>query len=210
VFIVDDHPIVREGLKQIAMSDPEIRVTGEAGTGAAAIAALAIGAGDYDVAVLDLSLPDRSGLDVLASVAAAGLDLPVLILSMEREEEFALRALREGASGYLEKNSAPEHLVTAIRRLAQGHKYLSTEMAERLIMDGRRRRQAERPHDLLSRREFEVFLAIASGKSVSTIAADLGLSVKTVNNHRASVLAKLEIKSTAELVRYALRQHLVR
>jgi len=160
--------------------------------------------------VLDLSLPDRSGLDVLASVAAAHLDLPVLILSMEREEEFALRALREGASGYLEKNSAPEHLVTAIRRLAQGHKYLSTEMAERLIMDGRRRRQAERPHDLLSRREFEVFLAIASGKSVSTIAADLGLSVKTVNNHRASVLAKLEIKSTAELVRYALRQHLVR
>jgi DNA-binding NarL/FixJ family response regulator len=209
VFIVDDHPIVREGLKQIAMSDPDIRVTGEAGTGAAAIAALAIGAGEYDVAVLDLSLPDRSGLDVLASVAAAHLDLPVLILSMEREEEFALRALREGASGYLEKNSAPEHLVTAIRRLAQGHKYLSTEMAERLIMDGRRRREAERPHDLLSRREFGVFLAIASGKSVSTIAADLGLSVKTINNHRASVLAKLEIKSTAELVRYAVRQHLV-
>lgn len=210
MFIVDDHPIVREGLKQIATSDPEIRVTGEAGTGAAAIAALAIGAGDYDVAVLDLSLPDRSGLDVLAAVALTQPGLPVLILSMEREEEFALRALREGASGYLEKNSAPEQLVTAIRRLAQGHKYLSTEMAERLILDGRRRRQAECPHDLLSQREFEVLIAIASGKSVSGIAADLGLSVKTINNHRANVLAKLRVKSTAELVRYALRQHLVR
>jgi two-component system invasion response regulator UvrY len=208
VFIVDDHPIVREGLKQIATSDPEIRVTGEAGTGADAIAALA--AGDFDVAVIDLSLPDRSGLDVLASVAAERPELPVLILSMEREEEFALRALRDGASGYLEKSSAPESLVTAIKRLALGHKYLSTEMAERLIVDGRRRREIERPHDLLSRREFEVFIAIASGKSVSGIAADLGLSVKTVNNHRASVLAKLGVKSTAELVRYALRQHLVR
>ena len=210
MFIVDDHPIVREGLKQIATSDPEIRVTGEAGTGTAAIAALGLEGADYDVAVIDLSLPDRSGLDVLASVVAARSDLPVLILSMEREEEFALRALREGASGYLEKNSAPEHLVTAIKRVAQGHKYLSAEMGERLIVDGRRRRAAERPHDLLSRREFEVFIAIASGKSVSGIAADLGLSVKTVNNHRAAVLAKLEIKSTADLVRYALRQHLVR
>jgi two-component system, NarL family, invasion response regulator UvrY len=208
VFIVDDHPIVREGLKQIAMSDPGIRITGEAGNGTDAIAALA--AGDFDVAVVDLSLPDRSGLDVLASVAHARPDLPVLILSMEREEEYALRALREGASGYLEKNSAPDLLVTAIKRLAGGHKYLSTEMAERLIVDGKRRRQAERPHDLLSRREFEVFVAVASGKPVSLIAADLGLSVKTVNNHRASVLAKLGVKSTAELVRYALRQNLVR
>ena len=210
MFIVDDHPIVREGLKQIATSDPEIRVTGEAGTGTAAIAALGLEGADYDVAVIDLSLPDRSGLDVLASVVAARSDLPVLILSMEREEEFALRALREGASGYLEKNSAPENLVTAIKRVAQGHKYLSTEMTERLLLDGRRRREADRPHDLLSRREFEVFIAVASGKSVSGIAADLGLSVKTVNNHRAAVLAKLEIKSTADLVRYALRPHLVR
>ena len=208
MFIVDDHPIVREGLKQIATSDPEIVVAGEAATGTEAVAALA--ADDYDVAIVDLSLPDRSGLDVLGTVASARPDLPVLILSMEREEEYALRALREGASGYLEKGSAPEQLVAAIKRLAQGHKYLSTEMAERLIVDGRRRRQAERPHDLLSRREFEVFIAIASGKSVSVIAAGLGLSVKTVNNHRASVLAKLGVKSTAELVRYALRQHLVR
>jgi DNA-binding NarL/FixJ family response regulator len=208
VFIVDDHPIVREGLKHIATSDPEIEVTGEASTGGEAVAALA--AGTYDVAVIDLSLPDRSGLDVLAQVACTRPDLPVLILSMEREEEFALRALREGAAGYLEKGSAPDCLVTAIKRLAQGHKYLSTDMAETLIIHGRRRRQAERPHDLLSRREFEVFIAIVSGKSVSEIAADLGLSVKTVNNHRASVLSKLGVRSTADLVRYAVRQNLIR
>ena len=170
----------------------------------------ALTAGDYDVAVVDLSLPDRSGLDVLAQVACARPDLPVLILSMEREEEYAVRALREGAAGYLEKSSAPANLVTAIKRLAQGHKYLSTEMAEKLIVTSRQRRQGERPHDLLSRREFEVFIAIASGKSVSQIAAGLGLSVKTVNNHRASILAKLGVRSTADLVRYAVRQHLVR
>ncbi len=192
------------------MADPNIRVVGEAGTGAEAIAALTRGTKDFDVAILDLSLPDRNGLDVLAAVAYTRPDLPVLILSMEREEEYAVRALREGASGYLEKNSAPELLVTAIKRLAAGHKYLSTEMAERLIVDGKRRRQAERPHDLLSRREFEVFIAIVSGRSVSGIAADLGLSVKTINNHRAAVLAKLGTKTTADMVRYALRQHLIR
>jgi DNA-binding NarL/FixJ family response regulator len=190
------------------MSDRDIRVTGEAGTGAEAIAALA--EGDYDVAVVDLSLPDRNGFDVLATVAYAHPTLPVLILSMEREEEYAIRSLREGASGYLEKNTAPELLVTAIKRLAEGHKYLSPEMAERLIVDGKHRRQAERPHDLLSRREFEVFIAIASGRSVSEIAANLGLSVKTVNNHRAAVLTKLGMKTTADLVRYAVRQHLIR
>jgi two-component system invasion response regulator UvrY len=189
------------------MSDPEIRVTGEAGTGAEAIAALA--AGDYDVAIIDLSLPDRSGLDVLATVTYARPELAVLILSMEREEEYAIRALREGASGYLEKNSAPSLLVTAIKRLAGGHKYLSEAMAERLIVQGQRRRQVERPHDLLSRREFEVFIAIVSGRSVSAIAKDLGLSVKTVNNHRAAVLAKLGMKTTADLVRYAVRQKLL-
>jgi two-component system, NarL family, invasion response regulator UvrY len=207
VFIVDDHPIVREGLKHIAMSDPEIEITGEASTGAEAVAAIA--AGEYDVAVIDLSLPDRSGLEMLPQIADVRPGLPVLILSMEREEEYALRALREGAAGYLEKGSAPEYLVAAIKRLAEGHKYLSAEMAETLIVDGPRRRRAERPHDLLSRREFEVFIDIASGKSVSQIAADLGLSVKTVNNHRASVLSKLGVHSTAELVRYAVRQNLI-
>jgi DNA-binding NarL/FixJ family response regulator len=207
VFIVDDHPIVREGLKQIAASDPEISVTGEAATGSDAIATLA--SGDFDVVVLDLSLPDRSGLDVLGQVTKARRDLPVLILSIQREEEFALRALREGASGYLEKSSAPDCLVTAIKRLAQGHSYISITMAERLLVDGRWR-EIERPHDLLSPREFEVFIAIASGKPVSGIASDLGLSVKTVNNHRARILMKLGKKTTGELIRYAICHNLIR
>jgi two-component system invasion response regulator UvrY len=207
VFIVDDHPIVRAGLKQIATSDPEIKITGEAATGDEAIRALA--SPEYDVAVLDLSLPDRSGFDVLARVLSVTPDLPVLILSMEREDEFAVRALRAGASGYLEKRSAPDLLIAAIKRLAQGHKYLSPELAERLIINGRRRREAEKPHDLLSPREFEVFIAIAEGKPARRIAAELGVSVKTVNNHRAAVLAKLGMSSTAELVRYAMRHQLI-
>lgn len=207
MFIVDDHPIVRAGLKQIATSDPEIKITGEAATGDEAIRALA--SPEYDVAVLDLSLPDRSGFDVLARVLSVTPDLPVLILSMEREDEFAVRALRAGASGYLEKRSAPDLLIAAIKRLAQGHKYLSPELAERLIINGRRRREAEKPHDLLSPREFEVFIAIAEGKPARRIAAELGVSVKTVNNHRAAVLAKLGMSSTAELVRYAMRHQLI-
>jgi two-component system, NarL family, invasion response regulator UvrY len=208
VFIVDDHPIVREGLKHIVAADPDIEVAGEASTGAEAVAKLA--AGDYDVAVIDLSLPDYNGLEVLAQVAGAGAGPAVLILSMEREEEYALRALHEGAAGYLEKGSAPESLVRAIKRLAGGRKFLSADMAETLLVGGQKRRKAERPHDLLSRREFEVFIALAAGQSVRQIAADLRLSVKTVNNHRASVLAKLGVKSTADLVRYAVRQNLVR
>jgi len=189
------------------MGDAQITVAGEAATGNEAIAAIA--AGDFDVVVLDLSLPDRSGLDVLAQVKASKPHLPVLILSMEREEEFALRALHAGASGFLEKRSAPEQLVIAIKRLAQGKKYLSTELAEHLVLDGDRK-PAERPHDLLSPREFEIFLMIAAGKPANEIGAGLGLSVKTVYNHRARILMKLGMKSTAELIRYAIRQHLIR
>ncbi len=207
MLIVDDHAIVREGLKQIVASDPEIVVAGEAASGDEAL--LKIREGDFDVLVLDLCLPDRSGLDVLAHARAALPLRPVLILSMEREEEFAMRALRGGASGYLEKRSAPEQLVSAIKRVTQGKKYLSSELAERLVLE-LDQGGADRPHDLLSQREFEIFLAIAGGKPVSAIAAGLGLSVKTVNNHRARILVKLGMKSTAELVRYAIRYQLIR
>jgi two-component system invasion response regulator UvrY len=188
------------------MGDAQILVAGEASTGNEALAA--INAGDFDVVVLDLSLPDRSGLDVLAHVKAAKPQLPVLILSVSREEEFALRALHAGASGYLEKRSAPEQLVAAIKRLAQGKNYLSTELAERVVLDGDRH-SADRPHDMLSPREFEIFLLIAGGKAASRIAEDLGLSVKTVNNHRTRILRKMSMKSNAELIRYAIQHQLV-
>lgn len=206
VFIADDHAIVREGLKQIAMGHPQIIVAGEAATGNDALAA--ISTGDFDVVVLDLSLPDRSGIDVLAGMKASKPQLPVLILSVAREDEFALRALRAGASGYLEKRTAPEQLITAIQRLAQGKKYLSTELAERLVLDGDQQ-AADRPHDRLSPREFEIFLMIAGGKGASTIAADLRLSVKTVNNHRARALRKMAMNSNAELIRYAIQHQLI-
>jgi DNA-binding NarL/FixJ family response regulator len=206
VLIADDHAIVREGLKQIVLSDSEITVAGEAATGDEAISK--IRNGEFDVIVLDLSLPDRSGFDVLSHIKAANPDLPVLILSMEREEEFAIRCLHAGASGYLEKRSATEQLVSAIKRLARGKKYLSSELAEHLALE-LDRPGVERPHDLLSKREFEIFLSIASGRPVSQIAAELTLSVKTVNNHRARILQKLGMKNTAELVRYAIRHQLI-
>lgn len=205
VWIADDHAIVREGLKQIVLADPHIAVAGECATGRDAVER--VRNEDFDVLVLDLSFPDVSGFDVLARAKAIKPDLPVLILSMEREEEFALRCLRAGASGYLEKRTAPAELVTAIRRLAQGKRYVSTELAERLATEPNL--PPARPHDLLTRREFEIFLAVAGGKSVRTIAAELGLSAKTVSNHRTHILEKLGLKSTSDLVRYAIRQELI-
>ncbi|HUP61311.1 MAG TPA: response regulator transcription factor [Thermoanaerobaculia bacterium] len=207
VFIADDHAIVREGLKRIVHSDEGIEVCGEAATGSETIASMR--EREVDVLVLDVSFPDRSGFDVLSHVKAARPRCHVLMLSMEREEEFAIRALRAGADGYIEKRSAPEQLIQAIRRVAEGRKYLTADLVETLALD-RDHAPAERPHDLLSPREFDIFLAIAGGKPVREIAANLGLSVKTVNNHRARVLAKLRVKSTAELVRYAIRHALIR
>jgi DNA-binding NarL/FixJ family response regulator len=206
VLIADDHAIVREGLKQIVLSNEDITVAAEAATGDEAL--VKVRTCELDVLVLDLSMPGRSGLDVLAHVKALKPALPVLILSMEREEEFAMRCLNAGASGYLEKRSAPEQLVSAIKRLAAGSRYISAELAQRLALQLDRR--SERPHDLLTKREFEIFLAIAIGKPVSLIAGELGLSVKTVNNHRGRVLEKLGMKSTSEVIRYAIRHELIR
>jgi two-component system invasion response regulator UvrY len=207
VFIADDHAIVREGLKQVVLSDAEIVVSGEAATADEAL--FKVRDAELDVLILDLSFPGRGGLDVLSHVKAMRPELPVLILSMEREDEFAIRCLHAGASGYLEKRSAPEQLVSAIKRLAAGRKYISGDLAERLAVE-LDRPGTGRPHDLLTQREFEILLSIASGKPVSHIANELGLSVKTVNNHRTRILQKLGKKSTAEVIRYAIRHQLIR
>ena len=206
-MIVDDHAIVRAGLTQILRAEPQIVVAAEAENAAEAVAKLE--RETVDVVVLDLSLPDSSGFRVLSHVATAGGGVPVLILSMEREEEYAVLALRAGAAGYLEKRTAPELLVAAIRQVVAGKKYMSRELAERVAMGLDVRAALEHPHEILSPREFEVFLAIAAGKPVREIASALRLSVKTVNNHRAHVLSKLGMKSNAELIRYAMRQRLV-
>ena len=198
---------MRAGLREIVRSAPDLVVAGEAGSATEAVALLA--QDSFGVVVLDLSLPDSSGFLVLSHVATAGQGVPVLILSMEREEEFAILALRAGAAGYLEKRAAPEQLVAAIRQVAAGKKYVSSELAERIAAGADVRAAPEQPHQILSPREFEVFLAIAAGAPVRDIAAELHLSVKTVNNHRTHILGKMGMKSNAELIRYAMRQGLI-
>jgi len=207
VLIADDHAIVREGLKRMALEDPEIDGVAECSNGSETL--VRIREDEFDVLVLDLSLPDISGFDILCRVKAEKPKLPVLILSMEREEEFAVRCLHAGASGYLEKRGAPGELVKAIRRVASGRKYVSAETAERLALE-LRHRATDRPHDLLTQREFEVFLSLASGKAVSQIAGELGISVKTVSNHRMHILQKLGVHTTADMIRYAIRHQLIR
>jgi DNA-binding NarL/FixJ family response regulator len=207
VLIADDHAIVREGLKQIVFPNEDIVVTAEAETGDEAL--LKVRTCELDVVVLDLSFPGRNGMDVISHVKAIKPGLPVLILSMEREDEFAMRCLQAGASGYLEKRSAPDQLLSAIKRLAAGGRYISAELANRLALDVDHP-DSQKPHDRLTKREFEIFVSIATGKPVSLIARELGLSVKTVNNHRGRILEKLAMKSTSEVIRYAIRHHLIR
>jgi len=205
ILIADDHAIVREGLKLIVQTDPGMLAVGDVSTAQGAVDWLR--EHPVDVVVLDLSLPDRNGIEMISEIHAIAPNAKILVLSMQNEFEFAVPSLRAGAHGYLEKRAAPEAFLTAIHTLVEGRRYVSAELAQHLALDYKRS-DVERPHDRLSPREFEVFLSIADGKPVRRIAADLKLSVKTVNNHRAHVLEKLGVSSTAELVRYAIRHRL--
>lgn len=206
VLIVDDHDIVREGLKQIVYETGDIVVGGEARTGEEAMER--VRTGRWDVVVLDLNLPDRPGLEVLTQIRARAPQLPVLILSMHQQVSYAARALKAGALGYVSKDSAREHLVLAIRKLARGERFLTPAFAEGLafeLMDG----TGGTPHERLSDREFQVLSRIAGGKPPREIAAELGLSVKTVGTHRARILTKLALKNNAEIVQYAIEHGLL-
>jgi DNA-binding NarL/FixJ family response regulator len=206
VLIVDDHDIVREGLKQIVLETGDIVVGGEARTGAEAMQKAR--AGKWDVVILDLNLPDRPGLDVLAQIRALAPQLPVLILSMHRQVSYAARVLKAGAHGYVSKDSAREHLVPAIRKLARGERFLTPAFAEGLafeLMDGAGAMQ----HERLSDREFQILSLIAGGKPPREIAAELNVSVKTVGTHRARILAKMGLKNNAEIVQYAIEHGLL-
>jgi DNA-binding NarL/FixJ family response regulator len=205
VLIADDHDIVREGVKQIVSETSDIVVGGEARTGAEALDRAR--EGHWDVVILDLNLPDRPGLDVLAQLHAVAADLPVLILSMHGEASYAARALKAGASGYVSKNSAREHLVAAIRKLANGERFLTPELAESLAFG----MMGSRPtgHQSLSDREFQVLCLIATGRPPREIAAELNVSVKTVATHRARLLQKMGLRNNAELVRYAIDHQLL-
>lgn len=206
VLIADDHAVVREGLRQILSGVPDMTVAGEAENGNDVLRE--VRKNPYDVLVLDITMPGRTGLDILKELKQEHPMLQVLILSMYPEEQYAVRVLRAGASGYLTKESAPEELVGAIRRVAQGRKYISPSLAETLV--GNLDIDAEKPmHQSLSDREYQVLCLIASGKKVGEIAETLSLSVKTISTYRTRVLEKMRLKNNAELTLYAVEQRLV-
>ena len=206
VLIADDHAIVREGLKQIIADTSDIVVAGEAENGLTAIKLAR--AFPYDVLLLDISMPDKNGIEVLKQLKKELPALPVLMLSMHREDQYAIRALKAGASGYLNKQSAPAELVNAVHLVAAGRKYvtpaLAQELANHLGDDSVRE-----PHECLSDREYQAMLLIASGKNVTDIAAELALSAKTVSVYRTRLLQKLKLRHNAELTYYAMRHKLV-
>jgi two-component system invasion response regulator UvrY len=206
VLIADDHAIVREGLKQILADTKDIVVAGDAENGIDAIKL--VREADCDVLLLDISMPDRSGIDVLKQLRKECPKTAVLMLSMHREDQYAIRSLKAGAAGYLNKQSAPAELVTAIRQVAAGRKYVSSALAQELanqIGDDH-----EMPlHETLSDREYQTLIMIASGKTVSDIAGELLLSVKTISMYRARLLQKMKLRHNAELTHYAIKNHLV-
>ncbi|PYS00152.1 MAG: DNA-binding response regulator [Acidobacteria bacterium] len=206
VVVVDDHAVVREGLKRIISENPGMAVTGEAGDGNEALKI--IQSESCDVVLLDITMPNKSGLDVLKQLHTESPRLPILVLSMHSEDQYAVRVLRAGAAGYLTKESAPAKLVQAIRKVVRGGKYVSPTLAEKLVMDLESNAQKP-PHELLSDREYQVLCMIASGKTVSDIGEELHLSVKTISTYRVRILDKLQMKNNAELTRYAIKQGLV-
>ncbi len=206
ILIADDHAIVREGLKQILSENPDIVVAAEASNGHEVMDKL--NKHNYDLIVLDVALPGRSGLDILKDIKSQKPKLPVLVLSMYPEEQYAVRVLKAGASGYLTKESAPNELIKAIKQIAQGRKYISGSLAEKLA--GELEIDSKKPlHETLSDREYEVMIMIATGKKVKEIADNLSLSEKTVSTYRTRVLEKMGMKSNAELTHYAIRNKLV-
>jgi DNA-binding NarL/FixJ family response regulator len=206
VLFVDDHSIVRKGLRQIVAETDDIVVAAEAVDGIEALHFIDSQA--FDAVVLDISLPGRSGLEVLDEIRRTKPSLPVLILSMHPEEHYALRALRSGAAGYLSKVAAPLELIDAIRRISSGRKYVSTSLAEVLVHD--LGEPGTKPlHEKLSSREYQILCLIATGKTGKEIAAELNLSAKTVSTYRTRILEKLCLKTTAELTHYALQSKLV-
>jgi DNA-binding NarL/FixJ family response regulator len=205
VLIADDHAIVREGLKRILGGQEGIEIAGEATNGHEVLEQ--VRRGGFDILLLDLSMPGRSGIDLIKQVKEEAPKLRVLVLTMHEEDQYAVRAIRAGASGYLTKESAPGQLVSAIRRLAEGRLYISPSVAEQLALDVQPRSD-EVPHKHLSDREFEVFQLLVDGRSISDIAAQLHLSVKTVSTHKTRILQKMSATSVADLVRYAIRHRL--
>ncbi|MBC8031555.1 MAG: response regulator transcription factor [Pyrinomonadaceae bacterium] len=206
ILIIDDYAVVRDGVKKIFDEQPNAVVFGEASTASEALQL--VRDQNWDLAVLDLSLGNQSGLDVLKEFKQIRPRLPVLILSMHSEEEYARRAFKAGASGYITKDSSSAELAKAVNKVAAGGRYITSALAERLVFDLGRKSDLP-PHKSLSDREFEVMRLIASGQTVTEIAELLSLSDKTISTYRARLLEKMGMKTNAELTRYAIRNKLV-
>ena len=206
VLIADDHAIVRQGLKQILSETDDLVVTGEADDGAEALQLAR--QQPWDVFLLDVSMPNRNGIDTLKQLKKEFPRLPILILSMHPEEQYAVRALKAGAAGYLTKQSAPEQLVTAIRQVAGGKKYVSAAVAQQLV-EALADDSDKLPHERITDREYQVLVMIAAGNPLTQIAESLNLGVATVSTYRARLLEKMGLRSTAELIRYGLENRLV-
>jgi two-component system invasion response regulator UvrY len=206
ILVADDHPILRRGLKEILVRELDGATCGEAGNAHQVLSE--VQSQEWDLVILDVTMPGRSGLDVLRDLRGLRPQLPVLVLSMHPEDQLGKRALKAGASGYMNKESAPEELIKAVRKVLEGRVYVSPALAERLALD--LRDNAGRPlHDTLSEREFEVLRMLASGKTVTEIADELHLSLPTVSTHRAHILAKMNMTTTAALITYAVHNRLV-
>jgi two-component system, NarL family, invasion response regulator UvrY len=206
ILIADDHAIVREGLKQILSESSDFVVVAEASTGQEVLEKTK--RNDLDVVILDIAMPGRGGLDILKEIKSQKPRLSVLMLSMYPEEQYAVRVLKSGASGYLTKESAPSELVKAVRQISQGKKYISPSLAEKLAVD-LEISPDKPPHEILSDREYQVMCMIASGKTLKEIADGLSLSIKTISTYRSRILEKMNMKTNAELTHYAIKNRLV-
>jgi len=206
VMIADDHPVVREGLKKIISSDDEMEVAGEAGSSGEVLKLLE--EKKFDCVILDISMPGESGLIITREIKACNPHLAVLIVSMYPEEQFAIRAFRAGASGYVTKTSAPTELLNAIRKVSAGGRYVSQSLAERLTYY-LSKEGVTALHETLTDREYQIMLMLATGKTTAEIASELSLSVKTISAYRMSILEKLQVKNVVELTRYAIEHGLI-
>jgi DNA-binding NarL/FixJ family response regulator len=206
ILVADDHPVVRLGLKQLLSDVKDMTVADEATTGQEVLKKVT--KNDYDVVLLDISMPGRNGLDILHELRSKKPKLPVLVLSIYPEDQYAVRVLKIGAAGYLTKESVPEELINAIRKVSQGRKYISGTLAEKLAID--LEFDSEKPvHEYLSDREYQVLCLLASGKRLKDIAEELDLSIKTISTYRTRILDKMKMKNNAEMIRYALQNKLV-
>jgi DNA-binding NarL/FixJ family response regulator len=206
ILVADDHAVVREGIKQILAGLDDMIVEDETDSGQDVLAKIA--QKKYDLILLDISMPGKSGLEVLEEIKIVQPKLPVLILSMHPEEQYAVRMLRAGAAGYLTKASAPQELMNAIRKVSKGGKYVTVSLAEKLAFE--LDAGAEKPrHERLSNREYQVMLMLASGQSVGEVADELCLSTKTISTYRTRILEKMDMKKNAELTLYAVKNNLI-